>query len=242
MAEISLVAEAGRPSGTRAAKRLRRAGKIPAVVYGHGSDPVPVAVDARDLRHALNSDAGVNALLNLTIDGKEHLTMAKSLQRDPVRRNVTHVDFLIVSRDEVIEADVPFQLVGEAKAVHNADGVVEQALFSLTVHATPAAIPTHIEVDVSGLTIGDAIRVGDLKLPAGVTTETDPEEAIVVGQGAQVSELDLISEADAEGLRELAEAQAAEAEAEGEGEGEGGEGAATTGTAAGVGSASEQPE
>jgi large subunit ribosomal protein L25 len=231
MAEIQLVAETGRPPGTRASKRLRREGKIPAVVYGHGSDPIAIAVDARDLRHALNTEAGVNALVNLSIGSDSLLTMAKVLQRHPVRNTVTHVDFQIVNRDEVVTADVAISLVGEATEVHNNDGVVEQALFSLSVHAKPGAIPPHIEVDVSGLKIGDAIRVGDLQLPAGVTTETDPEEAIVVAQGAQGSELDLIPEADIEALHELAEAQAAEAEAEG-GEGEApaeaGEGADTT--------------
>src|SRR5687768_10360113 len=136
MAEIQLVAETGRPAGTAASKRLRRDGKIPAVVYGHGNDPVAIAVDARELRHALNTEAGVNALVNLDINGTSHLTMARALQRDPVRHNVTHVDFQIVNRDEVMAADVPFSLVGEAKEVHNADGVVEQALFTLTVHAT----------------------------------------------------------------------------------------------------------
>jgi large subunit ribosomal protein L25 len=231
MAEIQLVAETGRPPGTRASKRLRREGKIPAVVYGHGSDPIAIAVDARDLRHALNTDAGVNALVNLSIGSDSLLTMAKVLQRHPVRNTVTHVDFQIVNRDEVVTADVAISLVGEATDVHNNDGVVEQALFSLSVHAKPGAIPPHIEVDISGLKIGDAIRVGDLQLPEGVTTETDAEEAIVVAQGAQGSELDLIPEADVEALQELAAA----AEAEGEGaEGEtpaadaAGEGADTT--------------
>ena len=224
MAEIQLVAETGREAGSRSSKRLRREGKIPGVVYGHGQEPLAVAVDARELRHALNTEAGVNALINLSIDGKNTLTMPRVLQRHPVRNSVTHVDFQVVSRDEVMAADVPFRLVGEAKEVTNNDGVVEQALFALTIHATPSAIPSHIEVDISDLTIGDAIRVGDLKLPAGVTTEVDPEEAIVVGQGAQTSELDLIPEADIEGLHELAEAVAAEEAAEGGGEGaEGGD-------------------
>jgi large subunit ribosomal protein L25 len=227
MAEIQLTAETGREAGTRSSKRLRREGKIPAVVYGHGADPVSIAVDARELRHALNGEAGVNALLNLSIDGTSQLTMARVLQRHPVRNTVTHVDFQVVRRDEVMSADVTFTIVGEAKAVHDADGVVDQSLFSLTINATPSAIPSHIEVDISGLKIGDAIRVGDLKLPAGVTTDVDPEEAIVIAQGAQTSELDLIPEADIEGLHELAEA-AAEAEAEGEG---GGEGAAEGGEA-----------
>ena len=228
MAEIQLVAEIGREAGTRSSKRLRREGRIPAVVYGHGTDPVSISVDARELRHALNTEAGVNALINLSIDGTRTLTMPRVLQRHPVRNSVTHVDFQVVSRDEVMAADVPFTLVGEAKEVTNNDGVVEQALFALTIHATASTIPSHIEVDISNLTIGDAIRVGDLKLPSGVTTEVDPEEAIVVGQGAQTSELDLIPEADIEGLHELAEAVAAEEAAEGGdggGDGEGGKAA-----------------
>jgi len=229
MAEIQLTAETGREPGSRSSKRLRREGKIPGVVYGHGADPVSIAVDARELRHALNGDAGVNALLNLSIDGKSQLTMARVLQRHPVRNTVTHVDFQVVRRDEVMSADVAFTLVGEASDVTNNDGVVEQAMFSLTINATPSAIPQTIEVDISGLKIGDAIRVGDLQLPAGVTTDTDPEEAIVVAQGAQVSELDLIPEADAEALQELAEA-VAEQEAEAS-DGEGGDGAAEGGEA-----------
>ena len=219
MAEIQLTAETGREPGTRSSKRLRREGKVPAVVYGHGADPVAIVVDARDLRHALNTEAGANALVNLSIDGNHQLTMARVLQRHPVRNTVTHVDFQVVRRDEVVSADVSFTLVGEAKNVTNNDGVVDQSLFSLTINATPSTIPSHIEIDISGLSIGDAIRVGDLTLPAGVTTDVDPDEAIVVAQGAQVSELDLISEADAEALAELAEA----GEGEGEGQGAGAE-------------------
>ncbi len=89
MAEIQLTAETGREAGTRSTKRLRREGKIPAVVYGHGTEPVSVAIDARELRHALNTDAGVNALMNLSIDGENNLTMARVLQRHPVRNTVT---------------------------------------------------------------------------------------------------------------------------------------------------------
>lgn len=227
MAEIQLVADTGRQAGTRASNRLRREGKIPAVVYGHGIEPLSIAVDARELRHALNTEAGANALVNLSIDGRPHLTMPRVLQRHPVRHTVTHVDFQIVNRDEVMSAEVPFAIVGEAKAVQAADGVVEQALFTLTVNATPAAIPAHIEVDISDLQVGEAVRVGDLRLPEGVTTDTDPEEAVVVAQGAQVSELDLIPEADAEALQELAQAQAAAEEAEGSSGDGGGDAAAS---------------
>lgn len=225
MAEIQLVAETGRSAGTRESKRLRRDGKIPAVVYGHGTDPIPVAVDARELRHALNTEAGVNALVNLSINGTDHLTMARVLQRHPVRQSVTHVDFQIVNRDEVVSADVPFTLVGEATEVHNADGVVEQALFSLTVNAKPGAIPSHIEVDISGLKVGDAIRVSDLSLPNGVTTDVDPEEAVVIAQGQQVdAELEAADAATAEAASE----ESAEAAAAEDGEGSGGADEAST--------------
>ena len=184
MAEITLVAELGRPVGTRSSGRLRREGKIPGVIYGHGIDPMAVSVDGRELRHALTTESGLNALLALQVDGTTHLTLAREIQRHPVRNTVTHVDFLVVSRDEVVSADVPVQLVGEAIEVHRADGLVEQQVFSLTVLATPDRIPSSIEVDVSALRVGDMIRVGDLRLPDGVTTEVDVEDPVVVAPGA----------------------------------------------------------
>lgn len=217
MPEITLPAESGRSIGSRPSGRLRAAGKIPGVVYGHGIEPVSVAVDARALRAALTSEAGLNALLNLEVDGDSHLTLARELQRHPVRHNVVHVDFQVVRRDEVISADVPIALTGEATKVHQGDGVLDQLVFSVTVHATPARIPHVIEIDVSALAIGDAVRVADLTLPEGVSTEVDPEVAIVVAQPPQVSEADLVTEADAEAAAVTAEAEAEAAE-EGEGE------------------------
>ena len=187
MEEVALAAEAGRPTGSAAARRLRAAGKIPAVIYGHGIDPKAVAVDGRSLRLALNQEAGLNALITLDVAGTRHLAMARQLQRDPVRGTVDHVDFVIVRRDEIVAADVPVHLVGEAEEVQRADGLVEQQLFSLAVHATPENIPTSLEVDISGLGIGDAIRVGDLPLPQGVTTDVDPEETVVAGQASRVA-------------------------------------------------------
>src|ERR1700694_3573635 len=182
MAEITLVAELGRPVGTRSSGRLRSSGKIPGVIYGHGIDPMPVAVDGRELRHALTTPAGLNALLALQVDGTTHLTLAREIQRHPVRSTVIHVDFLVVRRDEVVSADVPVQLVGDAIEVHRADGLVEQQVFSLPVHATPDRIPSSIEVDVTALRVGDMIRVGDLQLPEGVTTEVDADDPVVVAQ------------------------------------------------------------
>ena len=114
MAEVVLTAETGRPKGSRAARRLRREGKIPGVIYGHGTDPLPVAVGARELRVALNGEAGANQLLSLDTGSGTYLTLAREMQRHPVAQTVTHVDFVIVRCDEVITADVPITFIGEA--------------------------------------------------------------------------------------------------------------------------------
>jgi large subunit ribosomal protein L25 len=204
MAEITLQAETGRITGTRESGRLRAQGRIPGVIYGHGTTPMPVSVDGRQLRAALTTQSGLNALLALDVAGQTHLTLAREIQRHPVRNTVIHVDFQIVGRDEVVSADVPIALVGEANQVAINEGVVEHQLFSLTVQATPDKIPNLIEVDISGLTIGDAIRVGDLPLPEGVTTEVDPEDTVVLAQGSAVA-------AEMEAIEEAEEAEAAAA-------------------------------
>ncbi len=212
MDEVSLVAEVGRVKGSSEARRLRLAGKVPGVLYGHGIDPIDVAVGSRELRTALTSDSGLNALISLDVGGKNHLAMARQLQRHPVRRSIDHVDFVIVRRDEVITAEVPVHLVGEAEEVERADGMVEQSLHSLVVQAKPADIPAAIEVDISELTIGEAIRVADLNLPAGATTEVDPEEIVVAGQTTRMAaeteaEEDAAAEADEAAAEEAGEEQ-----------------------------------
>ncbi len=187
MPEITVAAEPGRSTGSAASRRLRAAGRIPAVVYGHSVEATPVSVDRRDLRAALSGASGVNQLLSLDVAGTHHLALARVLQRDPVRGTVTHVDFQVVSRDEVVSAEVPVVLVGEARAVEQEKGMLEHPLTSLTIRARPGSIPTAIEVDVSGLAIGDAVRVGQLRLPSGVTTDIDPEEPVVVAAGLSVA-------------------------------------------------------
>jgi large subunit ribosomal protein L25 len=178
------------------------------VIYGHGTDPLPIAVVGRELRVALNGEAGANQLLSLNTGSETFLTLARDMQRHPVAQTVTHVDFIIVRRDEVIAADVPVILIGEALEVHHGDGLVDQQMFTLSIHAVPAAIPTSIEVDVSALTIGDAIRVSDVALPSGVTTDVDPDSAVAIGQPPRVVSAEEAGEG-AEG--EGAEGAAAEA-------------------------------
>jgi large subunit ribosomal protein L25 len=186
MPEVLLHAEAGRTIGSRPSRRLRMDGKIPGVVYGHGTDPLPVSVGAREFQVALSGEAGLNTLLSLQVDGTNYLTLARAIQRHPSRNVVTHVDFQIVRRDEVISAEVGINLVGEALEVAHGDGVVEQQLFTLVLKAKPADIPPSLELDISGLEIGTSLHVSDLTLPAGVELETDPEATVVTGQPPRV--------------------------------------------------------
>ena len=179
------------------------------------SEPTPVAVDWKPLRQALTTEAGLNALINLVIDGKSQLSIVKELQRHPIQQTIHHVDFLLISRDEAITVDVPVLLTGDAEAVTREDGMVDHVLFDLAITAKPADIPNELTVDISEMTLGDTLRVGDLRLPAGVTTDVDPEEAIAIAQITRATiEADEIAEADAELAAEQAEEGAEVAEGE----------------------------
>ena len=221
MSEVTLVAESGRTIGSRSSGRVRNEGRIPAVVYGHGIDPLSVSINRKELRAALHTDAGTNAVINLEVGSDSHLTIVKDLQRHPVRNEVIHVDFLVVNRNEIVTVDVPINLTGESQAVKEATGTVDQQLYTLTVNTTPTNIPNEISVDISDLQIGDAIRVGDLKLPSGVTTDVDPEEAVAT---AQVTRATLEAEELEAEAAEAAEGETAEGEAGETAEGEAAEG------------------
>jgi large subunit ribosomal protein L25 len=211
MTDITLTAQTGRSTGSRASRRLRAEGQVPAVLYGHGMDSLSIAVDRRELRHALTGPAGVNALINLDIDGTTHPTIVKSLQRDPLKRNVAHVDFVVVSLDEVIEISVAFHLLGEAKAVLAEGGLVDPAVDTITVRTTPRNVPGAFTYDISEMQVGDVVRAGELTMPEGVELVDDPEMAIVTALAAQAE----IVEEPEEG-EEGEEGEAAEGEAGGQ--------------------------
>ena len=141
----------------------------------------------RDLRVALSGPAGQNALITLKVGGDPQLTIVRDLQRDPIKRVVTHVDFLRINRDEEIEVEVPIHLEGEATEVLRNDGLVDQSLDHLTVIAKPGDIPPSFTIDVSAMVIGDVIRVHDLALPAGVTTPLDPETPLVTAEATRAT-------------------------------------------------------
>lgn len=211
MPETTLIAHTGREIGSSSTRRLRSEGKIPGVVYGHGSEPVSVAVVAREFQIAMSGEAGLNTLLQLDVDGKNLLTMARDIQHHPVRNVVTHVDFLIVNRDELISTEVTINLVGEAVEVAHGDGIVDQQLFTLHVKAKPTEIPPSVDIDISSLVIGGALHVSDIVIPAGVELETDPDATVVAGNPPRVQVATAAEEAADE---EAAAAAAAEAPVE----------------------------
>ena len=203
MAELILKTDTSRELGTRSSRRLRRAGRVPGVVYGLGGESVAVAVDARELRSALNTEAGLNALLTLDVEGDRQLSLVKELQHHPVRNEVIHVDFIRVDADVAVEVEVRVVLEGEATAVSNEDGVVDQVAFTVAVMAKPEAIPNELSVDISEMVIGDTVRTGDLELPEGVELAGDPEE-LVASTSIRVIEIEE-SEVDEEAEVELDE-------------------------------------
>ena len=181
MADLVLNTEEKQALGSRSSRRLRREGKVPGVLYGLGEAPETFSVEYGELRGALTTEAGLNALIQLNINGTNQLSILKTLQRHPVKDEVIHVDFVRVDPKQELAVEVPIVLEGVAKKVTDQNGMVDQTMFSLSVLSLPDAIPNELTADVSELEINDAIRVSDVVLPEGVRTEVDPEEAIAVG-------------------------------------------------------------
>lgn len=181
MATVSVAAETGREIGSRPSRRLRRSGRVPAVLYGQGAEPLAVSVAYADLRAALSTDAGLNALIALDVAGEQHLSIVKDLQRHPVRREVLHVDFLRIDPESEISAEVPLVLTGEPKKVTQASGMVDQVMHRVPVRAKIADLPSEITADVSNLEVGMSLRVSDIGFPPGVSAADDPEAPFAVG-------------------------------------------------------------
>ncbi len=179
MSQVTLNASTSRVPGTRQSRRLRSAGSIPGVVYGVGSEPLAVSVDAKAFRTAVSGDQGLNTLIQLDADGRQFTVMAREIQRHPVRGTVAHVDFQIVDPTKPVVAEVALRIVGDAVEVRHADWEVDQQLFSLEVRTRPDRIPTHLDVDISELRVGGTIRIADVALPDGVVPVGDPAVAVV---------------------------------------------------------------
>ncbi|MDQ1519682.1 MAG: large subunit ribosomal protein [Actinomycetota bacterium] len=213
MPEANLTAEIRRETGKRPAGRFRREGRVPAVVYGLGTDTQSVTVPARELQHILTGGAGSNTLITLRVEGSDQLALAREIQRDPLKGSVLHVDFIRVRADQTVTADVPLHLTGEAEGV-SLGGILEQALFTLTIEALPGDIPNAIEADISALNMGDQLRVSELTMPSGVVTSLDGEELVAQVVAPRVAEEPVTGVPAEEGAE--GEAPAAEGAAEGD--------------------------
>jgi len=207
MQEVVLPLELGRATGSAPSRRLRLQGKVPATVYGLGKEAVTASVDYRELRGVLSTVAGLNVVLSLDIGGQHEMALVKEMQRNPLRGDVTHVDFLRVEPDSDVAVEVPIHLTGEAVAVIEINGIVERTLNTLRVLAKPRSIPNELVLDVSELTVGDTLTVADVDLPPGVTALVDGSAPVVSGIITR-SALEAAAEAEAE--------EAAEDDADGE--------------------------
>ncbi len=224
MSQISLRAETGRATGSRESRRLRRTGLVPAIVYGKGTDPINVAVDAHDLHLALHTEAGSNALINLEIEGKDQiLTMARVIERHPFRSEYRHIDFVTVSLDETVHAEVVIHFEGSPVGVRDG-GVFSPSKTHVVVETLATSIPSGIELDISEVELGGALRIADLPVLEGVTYTEDPETVLmsVTAPAAEIEEEPVEGEEGAEiveGEEPHAEVEQAEPAEEAKGEG-----------------------
>ncbi len=205
MSENKIAAVTRTEFGKGAARRARRAGLVPAVVYGHGTDPVHISVPGHDVLLALRV---ANALLTLSIDGgREILALPKQVQRNPIKGNIEHLDLLIVRRGEKVTVDVPLVVVGEEKV----DGLVMMDQQSIALEAEATHIPASIEISVEGMVVGDTITAADLKLPQGAVFHGEPTDLILsIAQQTTAESGDEAAEGEGD---EAAEAEAAADEA-----------------------------
>ncbi len=226
MSDTTLKAEIRTALGSAESRRLRRHGGVPATVYGREATPQSVAVNARDLHAALHTEAGMNAVITLDVGGDELTTLAREIQRHPLRGDITHVDFVRISLTETVSAEVGIDFEGVPAGVRDDGGIVETIRTSVGIQALPTNIPSSIVLDITELGIGDVLRVSDLPVIEGVEYTDDPEAGLVtVSVPAAV-----VAEEEVEELLEGEEgelgAEAAEAAAEaadesgGEAEGE----------------------
>jgi large subunit ribosomal protein L25 len=177
--QVTLKGDVRTEHGKGPTGRLRRSGRVPAIMYGYQVEPTSLSVDARELYHALHTEAGRNVLIRLEIAGETHLTVARDMQWHPLRGETLHVDFLAVDRDSPISVEVPVLLVGDDEM--DGAGVVNQQLYTVPMQVKPLDVPNSLELSIAGLTIGDVLRVEDLvgQLPEGAELDVDLDTTVV---------------------------------------------------------------
>jgi large subunit ribosomal protein L25 len=195
MSTATLSATLRSESGKGAARALRRAGSVPAVIYGHKRAPMSLSVSTRDLERLLERVSAETTVVELSIDGKVSRTLIREIQKHPFKKQLVHVDFQELVAGEMITVNVPLILVGVSIGVRSFAGILDQTMRELEVEVDPSAIPNHIDVDVTALNVGDSVHVRDLKLPAGVKVLTDADASVVVVAAPKVNATDAAADA-----------------------------------------------
>ncbi len=216
MANVIVDAEVRRERGKNASRRLRHAGRIPAVLYGRGLEPVSLTVDPKAVSHVLHSETGRNTIFSLQYDGNPRNVLIREFQLDPVKGSVMHADFQAIAMDEVMTFQVPVQALGTAVGVKNG-GILDVVMKEIEVECLPADVPDHVRVDVSGLDVGDSVRVESLQVDTSkITVLSEPGQVVVTVVAPHVTaEEEEAPELEAEAEPEVIKRGKAEEEAEG---------------------------
>lgn len=190
MASASLSAELRSNTGKGVARKLRAAGQVPGIVYGHGREPQALAVNARDLDKLLSTIAAGSTVIELTLAKATTKTLIREIQRHPFKKQILHVDFMELVAGEKVIVDIPLVFVGIPEGVRLSGALLEQIVHSIEVNVDPSNIPNHIDVDVTNLAMGHSLHVRDLKLPEGLEVLTDEDTTIcaVIAPRAVVEE------------------------------------------------------
>lgn len=178
MATVSLNAKPRTETGKGVARKLRAAGEVPGVIYGHSRDPQALTVNAREFNRLAERVRITSTVIELALDGKVAKTLIRELQRDPLNRQTLHIDFQELVAGEKVNVNVPLRFVGTPEGVKTGGGILEEIVHSVEVRVDPSNIPDHIDVDVTSLTIGHGLHVRDLKLPEGVEVLDDPDNTV----------------------------------------------------------------
>jgi large subunit ribosomal protein L25 len=180
MATASLKATVRSGAGTGDARKLRQAGTIPAIIYGHGRDPQSLSLEGREVEKLLSTISAASTVIELAVDGTTARTLIREVQRHPVRRNIMHIDFQQLVAGEKVTVSIRIRFTGTADGVRNSGGILAETMHEISVRCDPSLIPEYVEVDVTPLTIGHSIHVRDLKLPEGVQVLDEPSATVCV--------------------------------------------------------------
>ena len=187
MSTASLSASVRTETGKGAARKIRQAGNIPAVIYGHGRESQSLVLNARDTDKLLKSIASSSTVIELAIDGKTARTLIREVQRHPFKRTITHMDFQELVAGETVSVHCPIVYIGVPEGVRLEGGLLDQIMHQLHIEADSSSIPNHIDVDVSSLKIGNTLHVSDLKLPAGIKVLDEPGNTVCIVQVPKVA-------------------------------------------------------